>query len=126
MKKIVHIAGICYVLVFENNSFSFYVDIDKSEDKSFLIEFEASNDFGDEAPSLVYKDISSAAIFKLKSEIESFLEAAIYSHTPYFFRYSANEIRKLPIYTKMGKKIAKKYGYHMVQDGVMFSFYKTA
>ena len=126
MQKIVHIAGICYVLVYENNNFSFYVDTDKSQDKSFLIDFESTNEFGNEAPTSVYKDISSTAIFKLKSEIESFMDDAILAHSPYFFRYSANESRKLPLYARMGRKVSERYGYQMVQEENSFYFYKTA
>lgn len=130
LKKEFEVEGIVYVIKFDKNIFSLYVDGLKSKKQTSKIVIDDFNDFGND-DGTIEKVFYTGNLVKTKNPMKiyanviSFVSSVISKQNPYYFSYTANEKKKMCVYTAVAKKIAKKYGYGLLVEGKKFSFYKN-
>ena len=130
MRKEFNIDGIHYVLSFHESSQSITLHIDalKSQRKVYSqTPFECA--FGDEPPDTIWfisEHVQTGQVFKILSEVRSFIASVIARYQPYFFVYSANEKAKASVYRRFAIRIANQFGYQLYEQrpGV-YRFYKV-
>jgi hypothetical protein len=119
---------IAYVVKYENNEFSLYVDGLKSKKKTSKIIFDDFHVFDDDGytKKVFYTSnlVKTKNPMKVFANVVSFVKSVISKKSPYYFTYTANEKKKLNVYLGFAEKIAKKYGYHLVVEGKNFKFFK--
>jgi len=124
MKKEFYYGGCCYVVSFENNEFSLYIDTTKSSPEKFIDKDSLEFQLGDVPPDMVFSKTKSKDYFKIYSDVKKFIDYVIKSKRPYYFFYVANEKSKIRIYKKFAEILANKYKYYLVDTGYKFYFYK--
>jgi hypothetical protein len=121
---------IAYVIQYENSEFSLYADAVNSKKKISKIIFDEYHDFVDDG--YVDKVFYIGSLVKTKNPMKvyahvvSFVRGVVSKKRPYYFTYTANEKKKLSVYTAIATKIADKYGYHLEVAGKKFTFYRKA
>ena len=129
LEKDFEVDGIAYVVKFDKNIFSLYVDGLESKKKTSKIVSDDFNDFGnDDGP--VEKVFYMSNLVKTKNPMKvfvnvlSFVNSVVEKRKPHYFTYTANEKKKMELYEKVAGKIAKKHGYFLLVEGKKFKFYK--
>jgi hypothetical protein len=128
-EKCFEVDDIAYVVKFDNNEFSLYVDGLKSKKKTSKNVSDEFYSFVDEGP--VEKVFYMSSMIKTKNPMKvyanviSFVKSVIGKKMPYYFTYTANEKKKMNVYVGVAEKIAKKYGYTVYIEGKKISFFKN-
>lgn len=119
---------IAYVVKYENDEFSLYVDGLNSKKKTSKIIFDDFHGFDDDgyAEKVFYMSslVKTKNPMKVFANVVSFVKSVVSKRSPYYFTYTANEKKKLNVYLSVAEKIAEKYGYFLEVEGKKFSFYK--
>ena len=129
MRKEFDVGGIHYVLCYHETSqeITLHIDALKSQRKVYSqTPFERA--FGDEPPDTIWfisEHVQTGQVFKILSEVRSFIASVIARYQPYFFVYSANEKAKASVYRRFAVRIANQFGYLLYEQrpGV-YRFYK--
>lgn len=126
MKKEFVVDDLSYVAEYSNNSIEFYIDTERSARRDFFVG-KYSRNFYDDVPSRVYSTTSVKSPFNVLKSMILFVEDVIRANEPYYFRYVANEPKKVSVYYRFAKQIGKKYGYDVtVDENAMFHFYRIS
>jgi hypothetical protein len=122
-EKTFMIDRITYTVAFEHNEFSFYV----VNDKSTVQEYDPFEKWGSDVGTVSYGRVKTSKIFEVKKKLTSFMSAVLSSHKPAYFRLVGTDDDKNRIYLKLGKGIAEKFDYELLQsESGERVFYKKA
>lgn len=119
------IDGLTYVVEYSHGEFSMYVDGSKAKTK---ITEEHTDEFDFYYVSTTV--MKSSDLVKTKSPVKvyracmKFIEQMIGKHKPHYFHFSANEEKKVSLYSMIAKKIEKSGAYYLQAEGDSFYFYK--
>lgn len=125
MRKKFLIDGLCYEISFIDHELSLAVIYAESDTSK--IKWKPDPHWWDDPPEYILDDdVTTKSIIKVYHEVRDFLDKAIRRYDPYYFTFSANEERKIPLYTKFAERIAKQYGYHLSKPtNYVFKFYRV-
>jgi hypothetical protein len=130
LKHEFEVDDIAYVVKYENDEFSLYVDGLKSKKKTSKIVVDDFHGFDDGGP--VEKVFYMSSLVKTKNPMKvfanvlSFVKSVVGKREPYYFTYAANENKKMSAYLSVAEKIAEKYGYYLEVEGKKFKFFKKS
>ncbi len=124
MEKRFRVGDIAYVAQYRDHHLSFYIDSLHSNWMKLPAPCPSVPRFGDLPPERIYGQTPSNNIWAVKRELMHFVDAVLAAHRPYFFRFTANEPKKLVVYLRIAQRLANRYGYFVVRDGKEFLFYK--
>jgi len=130
LKKEFEVDDIVYVVKFDKNVFSLYVDGLKSKKQTSKIVYDEFDSFdSDDGPvkEVFYMSnlVKTKNPMKVYANVVSFVNSVVGKRKPYYFTYTANEKKKMHVYTSVAEKIANKHGYNLVVEGKKFKFYKN-
>jgi len=120
------VEGVAYVVSYDEvrSIFTFYIDVLNSDYNVAPLSREARM-WGDVSPDTVWTKTDVKDVFKIKHHIVEFIDHALRRFEPHYFRFSANEAIKVPVYRRIAAKLAKKYGYALYEhEGYVFDFYR--
>lgn len=130
LEKEFEVDGIVYVVNFDKNIFSLYVDGLKSKKQTSKIIYDEYDSFDDDGPveKVFYMSnlVKTKTPMKVYANVVSFVNSIVSKRKPYYFTYTANEKKKMHVYAAVAEKIAKKYGYELLIEGKTFKFFKKA
>lgn len=131
VKKEFEFDDILYVVKFDENTFSLYVDGLKSKKQTSKIVYDEFDSFdSDDGPvkQVFYRSnlVKAKNPMKVYVNAVKFVESIVGKRKPYYFTYTANEKKKVHLYNSVAEKIANKYGYNLVIEGKKFKFFRKA
>ena len=116
------IGDVHYVVEFtKDHGLHFHADVHQSI-KSI---YQSTSGFWDEPPERMWTNTGTGNGCKIKRKILTFLDHALHRYSPHYFTFSTVVQRRIPVYDKIAKKIGKKYGYHVSQDGYRWHFTRS-
>jgi len=130
LKKEFVVSNIYYVVEYENDEFSFYVDPVKSN-----IWHEYERDPLDDFYKLSYPEkeygnlpikMSMHDVLVVKREVLAFIESIVSKRRPKTFKFVVADVNRLIIYLRLSEKLAEKYGYQFCFDYFHIWFYKLS
>jgi hypothetical protein len=128
MKHEFEVDDIVYVVTYDRNHFSLYVDGLKSKKKTYKIVYDDFFSFNDDGPleKVFYMSglVRTKNPMKVYVNVARFVKSVVGKKAPYYFTYAANEGNKNALYAKFAKRIADKYGYYLEAKGGDFKFFK--
>ena len=128
------INNIVYIFRFSGKSISFYVDPLKSKTHVEILpeewELDSWHDFSEPPPPIkLYRRVPMDAPIKVYAEAIKFAKMCIGKYKPTAFTFSAQEKERIPLYSRVAKKLANQFGYHLYEepqpeDAMLYQFYK--
>lgn len=108
-----------FTVVYEEGVFSFFVEESPSFDDHIKGLKSVSSYIKDK------ENMSVSDVFALKKFLTEFIFSVVSSKKPGYFSFSPNEEKKVFIYKTFAKKLSKKFGYELVEDGKSFYFVRS-
>lgn len=129
VKKEFEVDDILYVVKFDENTFSLYVNGLKSKKQTSKIDYDEFDSFdSDDGPvkQVFYRSnlVKAKNPMKVYVNAVKFVESIVGKRKPYYLTYTANEKKKVHLYNSVAEKIANKYGYNLLIEEKKFKFFR--
>lgn len=112
-----------YVVSYENGSFEFYIDLEKSRDVSLCV-YDPFERWGTALPSVSFSRADCESVFTVKREVTAFVDAALKKFKPNYFTFGAFDGAFVNIYARFAWRLSNQYGYTVIQQGKSFIVYR--